>query len=202
VQIGKEGWDCRSLTGVILSQKKDSPTNMVLQTSCRCLRQVTAADVDATALVWLSGENARILNKQLSEEQKASIASLNAAAEERALDIVKRHDRTPLLSPPEIDYVALYVRLTDETVAPAKPSDALGLLAAANCFARPLKNPEELRLWQPNVPPKGFGLSQQLAASPRSSTTGCFEFIVTDCQFRIWIRCESIRRCLVEFLML
>ncbi len=35
VQIGKEGWDCRSLTGVILSQEGDCPRNMVLQTSCR-----------------------------------------------------------------------------------------------------------------------------------------------------------------------
>lgn len=29
VQIGKEGWDCRSLTGIILSQEGDCPTNMV-----------------------------------------------------------------------------------------------------------------------------------------------------------------------------
>ena len=36
VQIGKEGWDCKSLTGVILPQKGVCPTNMVLQTSCRC----------------------------------------------------------------------------------------------------------------------------------------------------------------------
>ena len=32
VQIGKEGWDCKSLTGVILPQKGVCPTNMVLQT--------------------------------------------------------------------------------------------------------------------------------------------------------------------------
>lgn len=40
VQVGKEGWDCPSLTSVILSQKGDSPKNMILQTACRCLRQV------------------------------------------------------------------------------------------------------------------------------------------------------------------
>lgn len=34
VQIGKEGWDCKSLTGIILSQEGDCPKNMVLQTSC------------------------------------------------------------------------------------------------------------------------------------------------------------------------
>ena len=30
VQIGKEGWDCRSLTGIILSQEGDCPTNMAV----------------------------------------------------------------------------------------------------------------------------------------------------------------------------
>ena len=30
VQIGKEGWDCKSLTGIILSQEKDCPKSMVL----------------------------------------------------------------------------------------------------------------------------------------------------------------------------
>ena len=53
VQIGKEGWDCKSLTGVILPQKGVCPTNMVLQTSCRCLRQVVK-NADETALIWLN----------------------------------------------------------------------------------------------------------------------------------------------------
>ena len=50
VQIGKEGWDCRSLTGIILSQEGDCPKNMVLQTACRCLRQVQK-DAPETASV-------------------------------------------------------------------------------------------------------------------------------------------------------
>ncbi|MBD3767069.1 MAG: hypothetical protein IE928_03835 [Gammaproteobacteria bacterium] len=40
VQVGKEGWDCRRLTGVLLSQKGDCPNTMTLQTACRCLRQM------------------------------------------------------------------------------------------------------------------------------------------------------------------
>ena len=44
VQIGKEGWDCRSLTGIILSQEGDCPTNMVLQTSCRCFWEGAISD--------------------------------------------------------------------------------------------------------------------------------------------------------------
>ena len=61
VQIGKEGWDCRSLTGIILSQEGDCPTNMVLQTSCRCLRQVTKGNPE-TALIYLNESNAEKLN--------------------------------------------------------------------------------------------------------------------------------------------
>ena len=53
VQIGKEGWDCRSLTGIILSQEGDCPKNMVLQTSCRCLRQVVKSNVE-TAIIYLN----------------------------------------------------------------------------------------------------------------------------------------------------
>jgi len=72
VQIGKEGWDCRSLTGVILSQKGDCPTNMVLQTSCRCLRQVDAGKFE-TAAIWLNEYNAQKLHKQLKEEHHITI---------------------------------------------------------------------------------------------------------------------------------
>ncbi len=79
VQIGKEGWDCRSLTGVILAQKGDSPANMVLQSACRCLREV-ARGQRHTALIYLSADNAQILEAQLKQSQNTSIAALNAAA--------------------------------------------------------------------------------------------------------------------------
>ena len=79
VQIGKEGWDCHSLTGIILSQQGDCKKNMILQTSCRCLRQV---DTDATekeeALIWLNDGNAKILNSQLKQQQ-TSIQEINQA---------------------------------------------------------------------------------------------------------------------------
>ena len=61
VQIGKEDWDCRSLTGIILSQEGDCPKNMVLQTSCRCLRQVEK-DMPETALIYLNDTNSDMLH--------------------------------------------------------------------------------------------------------------------------------------------
>ena len=77
VGIGREGWDCKSLTSVILPQKSQSASkNTIIQTACRCLRQVTKGNVE-TALIWLNRENATILNKQLEKEQNTSIEELN-----------------------------------------------------------------------------------------------------------------------------
>lgn len=69
VGIGKEGWDCKSLSAVVLSQKKDCPLNMVLQTSCRCLRQVEKGK-DEKAVIYLNEENKKLLIQQLEQEQK------------------------------------------------------------------------------------------------------------------------------------
>jgi len=99
VQIGKEGWDCRSLTGIILSQKGDSPTNMVLQTSCRCLRQVDK-DKNETALIWLNEFNAKTLNSQLQNEQNTSIEEINRIGSKSDVENVERffEDRTSTTS--------------------------------------------------------------------------------------------------------
>ena len=70
VQIGKEGWDCKSLTGIILSQEGDCPKNMVLQTSCRCLRQVDKGCPE-TALIYLNDSNAEKLNDQLRQRHQS-----------------------------------------------------------------------------------------------------------------------------------
>jgi type III restriction enzyme len=108
VQVGKEGWDCRSLTGVILSNKGDCPTNMVLQTSCRCLRQVNK-DAEETALIWLNEQNASTLNKQLQEEQHTSIDEINRAAKQTGVDEVKRFSRMDFLELPLVDFYQLKV---------------------------------------------------------------------------------------------
>lgn len=88
VQIGKEGWDCRSLTGIILSQEGDCPKNMVLQTACRCLRQVQK-DALETALIYLNSSNAEKLNAQLLKQHhnfldflSCCVALVNAYSEQ------------------------------------------------------------------------------------------------------------------------
>ena len=91
VQVGKEGWDCPSLTGVILSQKGDSPQNMLLQTSCRCLRQVDK-NSEETALIWLNKDNADTLNKQLKQEQNSSIDELNTTKRTATIDSTEQEN--------------------------------------------------------------------------------------------------------------
>lgn len=83
VQIGKEGWDCRSLTGIILSQEGDCPTNMVLQTSCRCLRQVIKNGQE-TALIYLNESNAEKLNMQLERQHHISLKEFSSADNSKA----------------------------------------------------------------------------------------------------------------------
>lgn len=119
VQIGKEGWDCRSLTGIILSQKGDSPTNMVLQTSCRCLRQVDK-DKNETALIWLNEFNAKTLNSQLQNEQNTSIEEINRIGSKSDVENVERFSRIEHLQLPIIEFYQLKVtyRAIDEEIDP------------------------------------------------------------------------------------
>ncbi len=104
VQIGKEGWDCKSLTGIILSQKNDCPTNMVLQTSCRCLRQVDKDNKNETAVIWLNEDNAKILDKQLIEEQQSSIQELNSSGKSIEPNMVERSSRIDYLKLPKLKF--------------------------------------------------------------------------------------------------
>ncbi len=110
VQVGKEGWDCRSLTSVVLSGSGDSPKNMVLQTSCRCLREVD--DDNNTALIWLNESNAKILNEQLKKEQKTSIEELNSLNRQTLKKTIKRVSRVDYLNLPKIDFYQLRIKYT------------------------------------------------------------------------------------------
>lgn len=109
VAIGKEGWDCKSLTSVILPQKsKSTSKNTIIQTTCRCLRQVTKGK-DESALVWLNKENAQILNKQLQKEQHTSIEELNNLKRDTKAEMVERVSRMDFLKVPKVDYYQLKV---------------------------------------------------------------------------------------------
>lgn len=122
VQVGKEGWDCPSLTSVILSQKGDSPKNMVLQTSCRCLRQVDL-EQEETALIWLNDYNAKTLNDQLKKEQQTSIEEINKIKKDGKIEWVERFSRMELLDLPLVDFYQLWVKyqsIDEETEAHTK----------------------------------------------------------------------------------
>lgn len=134
-QIGKEGWDCKSLTSVILPQKGACPQNMVLQTSCRCLRQVVKKD-EETALIWLNEDNAKILNRELDKQQHTSIEELNKGGNTK-LHTLQRFSRMEKLRVPPIDFFQLKVSyqtllLEDEldTAKELKNNDILSLNAS------------------------------------------------------------------------
>ena len=107
VQIGKEGWDCKSLTGVILPQKGVCPTNMVLQTSCRCLRQVVK-DSTESAIIWLNKFNADTLNKQLKQQQNITLQEFVQKVP-LIIPTVERFSRMERMQVPPIDFYQLKV---------------------------------------------------------------------------------------------
>ena len=118
VQIGKEGWDCRSLTGIILSQEGDCPTNMVLQTSCRCLRQVFKG-VPETALIYLNEGNAEKLKAQLERQHHISLTEFSSA--DNGKTPLRRYDRTARLKLPKVDFYQLKIAYDTLTVEKANP---------------------------------------------------------------------------------
>lgn len=127
VQIGKEGWDCRSLTGIILSQEGDCPKNMVLQTSCRCLRQVDKG-MPETALIYLNDSNADKLNAQLQQQHHISLKEFTEASHDKTE--IKRYDRTAYLKLPKIDFYQFKVNYETQTVEPAAPEEKIPMAAS------------------------------------------------------------------------
>ncbi|MGM9697157.1 MAG: restriction endonuclease subunit R [Prevotella sp.] len=112
VQIGKEGWDCKSLTGIILSQEKDCPKNMVLQTSCRCLREVTDANRE-TALIYMNSDNYKYLDEQLQKQQHISIQEFQQGKKREDVVLLNRYDRTAHLHLPKVEFYQMRVTSTD-----------------------------------------------------------------------------------------
>ena len=122
VQIGKEGWDCRSLTGIILSQEGDCPKNMVLQTSCRCLRQVVKTAPE-TALIYLNESNAEKLNTQLQKQHHISLKEFSSADNHKTA--LNRYDRTVYLKLPSVQFYQLKVNYDEVTLEPADPHSTI-----------------------------------------------------------------------------
>lgn len=127
VQIGKEGWDCKSLTGIILSQEGDCPTNMVLQTSCRCLRQVIKGAPE-TALIYLNESNAEKLNTQLEQQHHITLKEFSSA-DNRKIPL-KRYDRTSYLKLPKVDFYQLKINYDSLVIEKANPKE--GIIKAAD----------------------------------------------------------------------
>ena len=117
VQIGKEGWDCKSLTGIILSQEKDCPKNMVLQTSCRCLREVTDASQE-TALIYMNSENYKYLDEQLQKQQHISIQEFQQGKKHEETVQFNRYDRTTHLHLPKVEFYQMRVTSTGVVAEP------------------------------------------------------------------------------------
>ena len=82
---------------------------MVLQTSCRCLRQVDP-NKEESALIWLNDYNAKTLNDQLKKEQQTSIEEINQIKKKGKIELVDRFSRMDFLDLPLVDFYQLKVK--------------------------------------------------------------------------------------------
>ena len=106
VNKGKEGWNCRSLFGVALYRKPRSKI-FVLQASMRCLRQI--GDGQQTGHVYLSEENAQILNDELQQNFRVSIDEIqNTGAE--------KNDYKVKVNKPPVKVKLMRIRKTHQLV--------------------------------------------------------------------------------------
>lgn len=102
---------------------------MVLQTSCRCLRQVIKGQFE-TAVIYLNKNNADILNKQLQQQQHITITDLNNAGKVEKITI-ERYDRREYLKLPKVDFYQLRIQY-DSIAIQSKKDIAKGIMNSIN----------------------------------------------------------------------
>jgi hypothetical protein len=100
---------------------------MVLQTSCRCLRQVMK-NVPETALIYLNESNAEKLNAQLEQQHHISLKEFSSANNPKA--DIKRYDRTAYLKLPPVQFYQLKIHYETLTLEQARPDDEIPIAAA------------------------------------------------------------------------
>ena len=115
VGIGAEGWDCKSLTGVIMSQKETSTKISVLQKSCRCLREVIRGGEEEHALIWLNEWNYAKLDDEIQKSQNTSIKDL-VISNGRSQKVVNRYSRIGKLKLPPVYFYQMNLERTSEIV--------------------------------------------------------------------------------------
>lgn len=79
VNKGKEGWNCRSLCGVAMFRQPKSRV-FVLQASMRCLRSIGERQEEGQ--VYLTVDNAMILNEELQQNFRLTVEELQRAKRE------------------------------------------------------------------------------------------------------------------------
>ena len=102
IQIGKEGWDCKSLASVILAKENTSTRISVLQMCCRCLRQVVKYNKEK-AWIYLCKSNAEILESQLRDQQRITMKEFQEG-KPKPPKTLRFYNRRDVIGLPDLTY--------------------------------------------------------------------------------------------------
>lgn len=131
IGVGTEGWNCKSLTGVALPREKSGKI-LVLQSTCRCLREVDSAK-DEKAIIFLSEKNRAKLEEELLQMQGIHVASfLNANHEP-----LKQTKPYPIIKNKNAgeSYLLSFNNIRKEFSAEIEPKDQVSVEKQLNDFS-------------------------------------------------------------------
>ncbi len=142
VGIGTEGWDCQSLTGVIFSNENKSSNIKVLQSVCRCLREVDNASTES-GLIVLNTQNKQFLEDELKKQHNIELKQFQNGDGQNA---IVRINRTKELKLPKIKINQFQTKFLETQNSIAYPDTEVELKLIYNNLEQELKIEKELEI--------------------------------------------------------
>jgi hypothetical protein len=118
VGIGAVGWDCQSLTAVIFSNDTQSSQIKVLQSVCRCLREVEDASKES-GLIVLNTHNKQYLEEELQKQHNVKLQDFTDPKGEK---VPTRINRVNELGLPKIQIHQFQTRFIESKNEEIKPN--------------------------------------------------------------------------------
>ncbi len=144
VGIGTEGWDCQSLTSVIFSNENKSSNIKVLQSVCRCLREVNNASLES-GLIVLNSQNKQFLEDELKKQHHIELKEFENGNGEKA---ITRINRIKDLKLPKIQINQFKTRFVESENSIDYPDTKTVLENIVNNLQQDLKQEKQLEITQ------------------------------------------------------
>jgi len=171
VGIGTEGWDCQSLAGVIFSNENKSSNIKVLQSVCRCLREVDDASQEK-GLIVLNINNKEYLEDELQKQHNLKLQEFTDGKDN---NIQTRINRVRDLKLPKIkinQFQTKFIKSENQEVIPNTQEELGKILNTLK-----VNHSEEKTL---EITSEGLSESQNKGLGPKIGNPAHFDYWLLD----------------------